>query len=102
MSNPHVISWNNPTTDSQGNPYTQSENTGYEVSFDDGSPIALPNITWANSFDLSVLPAYQALKAGSHTVKLAAVDAAGASQFTGDVTFLLVVTPSAPTNLAIS
>jgi len=101
MANPHIINWTNPTQDTQGNPYTQSENTGYEISFDDGAPITLPGVTWATTFDMSTLPAYQALKAGTHTVKLAALDSAGASQFTGDVTFLLVATPMAPTNLVV-
>jgi hypothetical protein len=102
MSNPHILSWTNPTQDTQGNPYTQAENTGYEVVFDGGTPVTLPGVTWATSFDLSTLPAYQALKAGTHTVELAAIDAGGASAFTAAVTFSIVATPLAPTNLAIT
>jgi hypothetical protein len=102
MANPHILSWTNPTTSVDGAPYTQSENTGYEIEFDGGTPITLPGVTWATSFDMSSLSAYQALKAGTHTVSLAAVDAGGVSTFTAAVTFLIVSIPSPPTNLAVA
>ena len=101
MATPHTMTWTNPTTNTDGTPYLQADNAGYELAIDSQPAVSIP-LAYGTSFDLNALNAFADLKSGLHTIALRVVSKQGvASDFSAPLTFPVVGTPMAPTNLAL-
>lgn len=106
--NPKKATWVNPTqaVDQTGATVAWDSGTdlaGIEIQFDSAAAVSVPVAFAANSFDLTSLAAYKALPVGTHAITLAVVTKEGASSsFSGAATFLIEVTPLAPTNLVVA
>jgi hypothetical protein len=107
-TNPKNVSWANPTqaTDQTGATVAWSAATdlaGIEIQFDSVPAVSVPVAFSTASFDLTSLAAYKALATGSHSLALAVTTKEGASSsFSGAVSFLIEVTPLAPTAVVVA
>lgn len=103
MTQVHTISWVNPTTNTDGTPFAATTDTaGYEIAIDGAAAVSMP-IGYATTFDLSTLAVWPTLKSGNHTVSIAITTKEGETSAPSNVvTFPVLGTPQAPTNLAIA
>lgn len=99
-----TITWTNPTKNTDGGDYdAATENAGYELAFDaQTAAVSLP-LAFGTSFDFGTTQAYQDLKSGSHSVKLAVVNKAGAkSAYSAPGNFRKAGVPSAPVLVSVA
>jgi hypothetical protein len=102
MASPHTLTWTNPTTNTDGTPYGAADNAGYEIALDSVGAVGIP-LAYGTSFDLGSLAAFTSLKSGLHSLALRVVSKQGVtSEFSAAVTFPVIGTPMAPTNLAMA
>lgn len=99
-----ILSWVNPTTNTDGSAYDgAADNAGYTIEIDGQGEVSVP-LAYGTNFDLNQLADYQALKAGSHTVAIAAVTKEGvASDFSAPASFSVAAkVPSSPTGVSVA
>lgn len=101
MPNLHTAVWTNPGTREDGEVYGQANNAGYEIGFDGLAAVSIP-LAWGTTFDLSTLAAFKALKTGTHTLQLSAVDTTGIVGDPGSATFQYSSPPMAPTGVSVN
>lgn len=96
------ITWTGPATYTDGLPYGQADHGGYELEVNGLNGIAIPvawNVQNVYTYPTLSLPN---LRQGTNTLRLRTVAANGqVSDWTGAVTFPLLSTPKAPTNVSV-
>jgi hypothetical protein len=100
MSNPYLMTWDNPTTNTDGTVLPQTDIAGYQIGVDSAPAVSVP-IGFATSFDLTTLAGFSGLKSGQHTASLAVVNKEGTVGVAATTTFPVLAVPATVTNLAV-